>query len=83
MFKREYVALETSKNQEIATLKSSYESRLEERDNENDRLRDANRNLEVELREQYRANIEQTKEVLAAVRMLDKLAGLASKERRQ
>lgn len=83
LFKREFVKQDEGHGKEIAAMKSGYERQIADLTEYNDKLEAANAKLETELREQYKAAIDQNRDLLGAVKFLQGLGGLAASERRR
>lgn len=83
LFKREIERQDKAHDKEIAALKTGYEGQVSEQSETIEKLEAANARLEQELREQYRSAIEQSREIMSAVKFLQSLGGLAAQDRRR
>lgn len=82
-FERELDEIVQNNRSRLDDLERNYAARLLLAEEQSERQERTIERLETELREQYRANAEQSREVLKAVSWLQSLAGLATRERRE
>lgn len=80
---REYLKLENDSKDRLAELKSTYEESRKEHEDTIDKLEAAKDRLEQELREQYKLNVEQDREMRETINWLRDMAGIAARDQRR
>lgn len=80
---REYQKLESSMKERVDDLKATHSDAKEEWEEAIERLETSKNKLQDELKEQYRLNAEQDREMRQTISWLKDLSGIAAKDRRE
>lgn len=81
-FERELISERAAAAANLAAVEAGYKAQIAALSESGEKLERTLERVEAELREQYRINADQSKELFSAVRALQNLAGLAARDRR-